>query len=415
MPSLSPYLSFLLISLLSSLRLLSILPSYLSYLPSFFANFISPLFFHFPKVGKALKCVDRTLFKDWAKWCERVQGPRIQRGDPGWTASQEKGGNNTPSLFTPNIVTALWESFEPVACDIHSASHSQVKETFMKLANKPGLDFKNVFNEFADRSLSRKINRMVEREGRMSNDDKIEYIAKITAELKANLTLNKTDMASLLIEMGVTLKDHEMRLLVDAFDADGDGVVTLNEFLAFTGPKRDHHSGSLQSINNAKCCWLTTCKVTGMANAYAISNLTKNAKRDIDRGLLQIDMSSSISGSKLQSSIQMKKEKKMKINHDNNNINNNDEYNEDDNEENKDDGDDNRSIISMGNHSVVGHLVIREIKNGEKRMCVELKERQRREDILTKLGVIKNDRKNEGKGEEDDDAYDDDNDDFHDK
>jgi hypothetical protein len=38
-------------------------------------------------VGKALKKVDRTFLQDWAKWCERIQGPRLQRGDAGWTAA----------------------------------------------------------------------------------------------------------------------------------------------------------------------------------------------------------------------------------------------------------------------------------------------------------------------------------------
>ena len=349
-----------------------------------------------------MKRVDRTLFKDWAKWCEKVQGPRVLRGDPGWTANLEKVSDNL-SLFTPNIVTALWESFAPMACDVHSASHSQVRETFMKLANKPGLDFKNVFNEFANRVLARRINRMVEKEGRMSSDDKAEYTAKVTAELKANLTLSKNDMGALLIEMGVALKNHEMRLLVDAFDSDGDGVVTLNEFLAFTGPKRDRHGGSLQAMNSAKCCWLTTCKVTGMANAYAVSNLTRNAQRDVDRGYLSIDQSSA----QLNTSSQIRKESKNKMNNENNKKSNLNDDNDDYNDNNEDYKEDDRSVLSMGNQSVAGHLVIREIKNGEKRMCIELKERARREDILTKLGVIKKDGMNEMK-EEDDGAYDDD-------
>jgi hypothetical protein len=51
-------------------------------------------------------------------------------------------------------------------------------------------------------------------------------------------------------------------IYVHSFDADGDGVVTLNEFLSFTGPKRDKHSGALQAMGAAKCCWLTTCRIT---------------------------------------------------------------------------------------------------------------------------------------------------------
>jgi hypothetical protein len=68
------------------------------------------------------------------------------------------------SLFTFNVVSALWDSFEPMACDIHSASHSQIRDTFMKLVNRPGLDFKSVFNSFADKMLAKKIARLVEKE-----------------------------------------------------------------------------------------------------------------------------------------------------------------------------------------------------------------------------------------------------------
>ena len=135
-------------------------------------------------------------------WCERVQGPRLQRGDPDWVASSHLENKEPSSLFTPNVVAALWESFEPVACDIHSASHSQARDTFMKLANRPGLDFKAVFNDFADRTLSRKVNRIVEKEGRMSHDDQAEFAAKVRADLKADLRLSKV---SKIIQMNSNL------------------------------------------------------------------------------------------------------------------------------------------------------------------------------------------------------------------
>jgi hypothetical protein len=34
----------------------------------------------------------------------------------------------------------------------------------MKLVNRPGLDFKSVFNNFADKQLAKKIARLVEKE-----------------------------------------------------------------------------------------------------------------------------------------------------------------------------------------------------------------------------------------------------------
>jgi hypothetical protein len=337
--------------------------------------------------------------KDWAKWCERVQGPRLQRGDPDWVASSalEK---EPSSLFTPNVIASLWESFEPMACDIHSASYSQARDTFLKLANRPGLDFRATFNEFADRTLNRKVNRIVEKEGRMSHDEKLEYTTKVRNDLKADLTLSKEEMTALLVEMGVVLKPHQMRVLVDAFDADGDGVVTLNEFLSFTGPKRDKHGGAMQAMNSAKCCWLTTCKSTGMPNAYAVSNLTRQAQRDLDRGVLQTQS---------QSLAQTSREMKSKMSSDRSR----DGRDKDDyaDEWDADDKAANMSVTSSASN-VAGRMIIREMKNGEKRMYIELRERLRREDLLTKLGVLGSQGEGEAKDNGDDNNnYDDDFDD----
>ena len=302
----------------------------------------------------------------------------------------------------------------------------------MKLANRPGLDFKATFNEFADRTLSKKVNRIVDREGRMSNDEKAEYTAKVRADLKENLTLSKEEMTSLLVEMGIVMKAHEMRTLVDAFDADGDGVVTLKEFLAFTGPKRDRHGGALQAVSGAKCCWLTTCMITGMPNAYSVSNLTKQVQRDVDRGLIQMSNDSHAR------TMQIRKEGRSKQYGDSPRDRGGDRERERDSGSRSSrsrggerggggdgdesyaggwDNDDKTTNISVSSSSsnVAGRMVIREMKNGEKRMCVELRERVRREDMLIKLGAISDlkDSNNGGKDQEENEHenYDDDFDD----
>jgi hypothetical protein len=63
---------------------------------------------HCLDVGRALKRVDRTTFLDWARWCEGV--------------------------FSVNVAMVLWDSFAPVACDVHCASYSQVQ--LMLLINR---------------------------------------------------------------------------------------------------------------------------------------------------------------------------------------------------------------------------------------------------------------------------------------
>ena len=185
-------------------------------------------------------------------------------------------------------------------------------------------------------------------------------------------------MTTLLVEMGVSLKSHQLRVLVDAFDADGDGVVTLNEFLSFTGPKRDKHSGAMQAMSSAKCCWLTTCKVTGMPNAYAVSNLTKQAQRDVDRGVIRTMNQSQSQILAMTSQARNESRSKSASDRSRSKEEYGDEWDEDGG---------NMSVTSSATN-VAGRMVIREIKNGEKRMCIELRERVRREDMLTKLGVI---------------------------
>lgn len=96
---------------------------------------------------------------------------------------------------------------------------------------------------------------------------------------KGEVALSKKDMEKLLAQMGISMKPVELRTLIDAFDADGDGVITMSEFLDFTGPKRDKKGGTMALIMSQKCSWVTTCPVTGMANAFSVSEMTKRARR----------------------------------------------------------------------------------------------------------------------------------------
>ena len=56
-------------------------------------------------IGKALKKVDRSLYQDWYNWCT---------------------SNNVG--ISIQVATAVWDYFEPQACDIHSSSFSQVNK-----------------------------------------------------------------------------------------------------------------------------------------------------------------------------------------------------------------------------------------------------------------------------------------------
>jgi len=108
-------------------------------------------------------------------------------------------------------------------------------------------------------------------------------------------------------------------------------------------------------------------QVTGMANAYSVSAVTKRGLR------LESKAESKDSGSGRR-------------------------------EAKTDDGEDaEASVVSASS----GRVVIKTLANGEKRMCVELKERVRREAILRRYGLIddKAPKESGDKKEADDDPY----------
>ena len=114
----------------------------------------------------------------------------------------------------------------------------------MKLL-RPGVDYKQAFTDFAEKKAEKVMRRS------RAAEDKQEVIAK--------LVLNRAEMRSLLLDLGILLNEHEINALIDAFDENGDGVVTLKEFLDFIGPARDRNSGA-SSILRRRCCWRTTCR-----------------------------------------------------------------------------------------------------------------------------------------------------------
>lgn len=54
-----------------------------------------------------------------------------------------------------------------------------------------------------------------------------------------------------------------MRRLVDAFDKNGDGLVSMQEFLDFVGGERGPMGGDKQLVLQRKCVWNNNCKKVG--------------------------------------------------------------------------------------------------------------------------------------------------------
>ena len=161
----------------------------------------------------------------------------------------------------------MWDFFEPIACDVHCATFSAVRDMFMKLL-RPGVDYVRAFEAYVERRLKQK---MAEAE---SKDQSFGIDAQ--NRLRSEMSLSKSDMRKFLRSLGFDIKLTELRVLIDAFDANGDGTVTVSEFKDFVGPKRDK-KGGVSAIIGQKCCWQTTCRRTGNPNVTPeLSQLNPN-------------------------------------------------------------------------------------------------------------------------------------------
>lgn len=225
-----------------------------------------------------------------------------------------------------------------------------MRDTFLKLL-RPGVDYRETFLEYVEKNIfAKRINRFKDDKDYYHKDDEAqqeldEEMESLRKEWLSHVNLSKEDMAKLLRQMGIAMKETEMRSLIDAFDTNSDGVITISEFLDFTGPKRDKRSGN-SVVMSQRCCWLTTCRTTGMPGAYSVSAPTKRSlkaeesKSSDDRGASE--------------------EQSAKLN-----------------------------ASTLGNVNIV----VRKLANGESRMCIELRERRKREDMLRKMGLIDRDGK----------------------
>lgn len=281
------------------------------------------------RVGKALKLIDRSLFPDFSRWCEEV--------------------------LTPKQSLILWDYFYPKSCDIHSSTLSQAREIFMKFV-KPGIDYRKSFIDFIKKKFNGRIERIKADRGYFHADDyeKKEIDQDLEGLLKEwsqNTAISKDEFKVCLIEMGIKVKDNMLRILIDAFDSNGDGEITLQEFVDFLGPMKEKNSGISLSLGS-KCCWLTTCPLTGMPNGYSVSVPTKR--------FLKSQME------------QQRSEKNAKRKADE------DDYEDDFVEESK----------NNQENLTTGKMIVKELNNGEKRLYVELIERSKRESFLLKYGLL---------------------------
>lgn len=277
---------------------------------------------HIIDVGKALKSIDRTLLGAYTTWAEGV--------------------------CSASMLGVMWDYYSPRACDVHSLAYTQTRDALAKLL-KPNVDYKSAFLSYVEaKVIHRRIAAFKEEKqwSQLEGQDALDAEDELDAlkeEWIKDIKLSKLQVNDLLVSLGVKMSSREMRVVVDSFDLDGDGEVSLKEFLDFLAPLHKHSALS-------KCVYLTSCKITGMSNAFTVSAPTKRWLQEEEEYARkhQSDASGKRIFNKARLSALL------------------------DQPEGKEDG------STSGNANVV----VKQLANGEKRICVEIAERKRREDVL---------------------------------
>jgi hypothetical protein len=117
--------------------------------------------------------------------------------------------------------------------------------------------------------VDRAVARAMKSDGRRAGEETEEE----RAEIAEHLELSPKQFAAVMQVGGVPLTKSETRILVTMFDRDGNGKISREEFLAFTGfGNRPKTRGDVNEIlrGGNLCAWEACDHVTGMANAFQV-------------------------------------------------------------------------------------------------------------------------------------------------
>ncbi|KAF0689453.1 Aste57867_19105 [Aphanomyces stellatus] len=193
-------------------------------------------------VGRALKGIDRGLLVTWMTWSE--------------------------GFMSQGRCRILWESFPPIACDVHSTS-SAIRDIFLKLLHRKEVNYKDAFLKFAAKKHSKAVKNGLADED-MKDEDKLQTYAQ----------MNTKEFTKFLAVLGILLQPEECDRVVEYFDGNGDGTITIQEFLAVTGEERPAQChGDTEMALKDVCMWETVCHECGMLNAFQMVVSTKKDKQ----------------------------------------------------------------------------------------------------------------------------------------
>ena len=173
-------------------------------------------------VGAALKAIDRTLFGHFTSW--------------------------TGSFKSSSKCSILWDSVSPIACDIHATS-SAIRDTLLKLLHRKNVNYKDTFLEMVDVKHTRFVD--MDEAGKLLKFD----------------ALSSNDFGSLLRNLGIILQKEELERIVDCFDKEGNGKISMKEFLNVIASQ---DRGDTALVLKDLCMWETVCHECGMQNAFQL-------------------------------------------------------------------------------------------------------------------------------------------------
>lgn len=188
------------------------------------------------EIGKALKAVDRGLLDEWVKWSDGFKSAARCR--------------------------MLWESFTPIACDVHCTS-SAIRDVFLKLLHRKGINYKKAFLDHCDRKHKKLLAR--------GDDDSLPEEMTDEELMERFAALNIKEFTKLLLDLGIVLQPEEVQRLLEYFDTNGDHLVSMKEFLDVVGEKRRAQChGDTDILLKQVCMWETVCHECGMLNAFQL-------------------------------------------------------------------------------------------------------------------------------------------------
>lgn len=182
---------------------------------------------HWEEVGQALKAIDRTLLSAWIKWSDGFQS---------------RGKCRT-----------LWDSFTPISCDVHSTS-SAIRDTFLKLLHRREINFRDALIHLVDDAFPR-------RASGLSNDEKMDKFDLLPFKHFNTMLRNE----------GIVMQKEEVERLIDCFDPNGEGRISMKEFFRVIGEERGIkcHGDTDEALKDV-CLWETVCHECGMPNAFQL-------------------------------------------------------------------------------------------------------------------------------------------------